>query len=488
MKTKNIPLFITFACFIAACSTVPDENTARLNGRPVIDPDYTDITIPFNIAPLNFSVEEKGESFFVKITAENAESIEVSDKKGIIKIPEKKWKKLLSNNINKKLTYQIFVKREGEWNQFEPFSNSVSESPVAPYLYYRLLFPGYESWSEISIMQRSLESFEEKVVVENNVVDQNCVNCHAVNQQNPDNFMFHMRGSMGGTYFVTDGDLKKFNLKTKEMENGATYPRWHPSGKFVAFSANKVVQQFHSSESKKIEVSDLASSLVLYDLAKNEIMNIPVDNAKQFMDTYPEWSPAGDYLYFCRAAQIDKEYDYRDTKYNLCRVSFESANRAFGEVELVFDASAQGKSVSFPRVSPDGKMLVFTYHDYGCFPIWHKEADLYSVKPEDFSVTKLDVNSDFTESYHSWSANGKWMVFSSKRDDGLSARPYISYVDEQGVAHKPFILPQEDPKFYRRFLKTFNIPEFAESGFSFSPGEIRKAAQSEAIHPKWSGN
>jgi Tol biopolymer transport system component len=293
---------------------------------------------------------------------------------------------------------------------------------------------------------------------------------------------------MGGTYFVTDGDLKKFNLKTKEMDNSATYPRWHPSGYFVAFSSNKVVQQFHSSESKKIEVSDLASSLVLYDLAKNEIMNIPVNPDKHYMDTYPEWSPTGDYLYFCRAAQIGKEYDYRDTKYNLCRVKFNLSNRTFGEVELVFDASAQGKSVSFPRISPDGKMLVFTLHDYGCFPIWHKEADLYSVKMEDFSVDKLDVNSDFTESYHSWSANGKWLVFSSKRGDGLSARPYISFVDEMGVAQKPFVLPQEDPKFYSRFLKTFNIPEFAETDFSFSPGEIRKAARSIAIQPKWSDN
>lgn len=486
MRTKNIPLFLVFVCFIVACSRVPVENSARIGSRPVIDPDYSDLTIPVNIAPLNFSVEEKGDAFFVRIMNKKGESVEVSDKTGIIKIPERKWKKLLKSNVNEKLTYQVFVKREGEWKQFEPFSNIVSESPVAPYLYYRLLFPGYESWTEISIMQRSMESFEEKVVVENNVVDQNCVNCHSVNQQNPDNFMFHMRGSMGGTYFVTDGDLKKFNLKTKEMENSATYPRWHPSGKFVAFSSNKVVQQFHSSESKKIEVSDLASSLVLFDLDKNELMNIPVNPGKQFMDTYPEWSTAGDFLYFCRAAQIGKGYDYRDTKYNLFRVSFDISDRTFGEVELVFDAAVQGNSVSFPRISPDGKSLVFTLHDYGCFPIWHKEADLYSVKLDDFSVAKLDVNSDFTESYHSWSANGKWLVFSSKRGDGLSARPYISYVDEKGVAHKPFVLPQEDPEFYSRFLKTFNIPEFAETDFSFSPGQMRKAAQSLAIQPAWS--
>jgi len=488
MKIRNIQVIIIFAWLFASCSMHPNENVVQLNSKPVIDPDYSDLIIPNNIAPMNFSIEEEGEAFYVKILTEDGDAIKVSSKTGIIQIPEGKWKKLLANQANKKLTYQVFVRREGEWKQFEPFSNTISEAPVAPFLFYRLLYPGYESWNEISIVQRNLENFEEKTVIENNVVSENCVNCHAVNQQNPANFMFHMRGSMGGTYFVSDGELKKFNLKTKEMENGATYPRWHPSGKYVAFSSNKVVQQFHASASKKIEVSDLASSLVLYDVAKNEMINIPIDENKQFMDTYPEWAPTGDYLYFCRAVQVGKEYDYRDTKYNLYRVNFDVSTRKFGEPELIFDAAAQNKSVSFPRIAPDGKTLVFTYHDYGCFPIWHKEADLYSIKLNDFSITKLNLNSDFTDSYHSWSANGKWMVFSSKRGDGLSARPYISYFDENGNAHKPFVLPQEDPKFYSRFLKTFNIPEFAESEFSFTPGEIREAAEKEAIQAKWSKN
>lgn len=488
MKITRILLTAGLILNFVACSVAPENAKLITDRKLVINPDYSDLIIPFNIAPMNFSIEEEGDAFFVRILDEKGESIEISEKSGIIKIPEKKWKKLLKNNVNQKLTYHVYVKREGEWLQFEPVTNTVSESPVAPYLYYRLLLPGYESWSEISIIQRSLENFNEKVVIKNNVVDRDCVNCHAVNQQNPDNFLFHMRGSLGGTYFVTNGDLQKFNLKTKEMENGTTYPRWHPSGKYVAFSSNKVVQQFHSTEGKKIEVSDLESSLILYDIIKNEIMKIPVNEQNNFMDTYPEWSPDGKTLYFCRSVQIGKEYDYRDIKYNLYRVGFDPSTRAFGEVELVFDAASQAQSVSFPRISPNGKTIVFTLHNYGCFPIWHKEADLYSINPDDFAVTRLGVNSDFTESYHSWSANGKWMVFSSKRDDGLSARPYISFVDNNGTVHKPFVLPQKDPLFYSRFQKTFNIPEFAETDFNFNPGEIRKAVQQKAIQPKWTDN
>jgi Tol biopolymer transport system component len=269
------------------------------------------------------------------------------------------------------------------------------------------------------------------------------------------------------------------------MKNGAVYSRWHPSGKFVAFSSNKIIQRFHATDNKKVEVSDLESSLVLYDIEKNEIMDIELANKDKFMDTYPEWSADGKYLYFCRADQVGEQYDYKQIKYNLCRVSFDSVSRSFGNAELVFDAEQLNKSVSFPRISPDGRFLVITMADYGCFPIWHKEADLYSIDLETLNASKLNLNSDFTDSYHSWSSNGRWLVFSSKRDDGLTARPYISYIEKDGTSDKPFILPQKDPEFYSGYLKTFNIPEFSNVKINLSPGEIRKLARKEAIQAKW---
>src|SRR5690606_4052762 len=164
---------------------------------------------------------------------------------------------------------------------------------------------------------------------------------------------------------------------------------------------------------------------------------------------------------------------------------FHPETRKFGEAEAVFNASASEKSVSFPRVSPDGNSLGFTLHDYGCFPIWHKEADLYSINLQNLEVEKLPVNSDFTESYHSWSSNGRWLLFSSKRGDGLSARPYMAYVSPTGEVGKPFILPQKDPRFYEQFVKTFNIPEFSTSEVSFTPGELRQTATSEPVQAKW---
>jgi Tol biopolymer transport system component len=294
-----------------------------------------------------------------------------------------------------------------------------------------------------------------------------------------------MRGSLSGTFFYSGSDLKKVNLKTKEMKNGSVYPRWHPSGRFVAFSSNKIIQQFHSSDNKKIEVSDLESSLVLYDKEKNVITPIIFPGSEKFMDTYPEWTPDGTTLYFCRAKSVGENYDYSQIRYNLYKASFDAASGKFGDAELAFNADTSGKSISFPRISPSGRYLVMTMQDYGCFPIWHKETDLWILDLETNNSDRMNLNSDYTDSYHSWSSNGKWIVFSSKRDDGLTARPYFAYIDDNGQSAKPFLLPAKDPDFYDHFIKSYNVPEFSDIEIRLNPGKLRRISLRESIQAGW---
>lgn len=481
------PTYLVVLFFVlSGCGNKPDGNITISEQIPYLEPDYTDITIPPNIAPLNFIIKEKGTAYFVRYSSGSGTEIEIGSGNGIIQIPQRKWRKMLLKNRGRNITTDIFSRdNDGKWSKFKSFTYRVATETIDPYLYYRLLYPGYESWAELSINCRSLESFKSESLIENSVVDENCINCHSFNNGKSDDFLFHMRGTMGGTYFYSDGKFRKINLKTKEMKNGAVYPRWHPSGKFAAFSSNKIIQQFHAADNKKVEVTDLESSLVLYDVKKNEIMNIETGSTGKYMDTYPEWSPDGKYLYFCRAVQIGERYDFKEIRYNLCRIPFEIDNRKFGETELVFDAAQINKSVAFPRISPDGKFLIVTMCDYGCFPIWHKEADLYSIDLASFKAERLGLNSDYCDSYHSFSSNGKWLIFSSKRGDGLTARPYISYMEENGASDKPFILPQHDPAFYKGFLKSFNIPEFSTVKINMNPGEIRRLAKTAAIQAKW---
>ncbi len=337
-------------------------------------------------------------------------------------------------------------------------------------------------------MQRNLTNFEESSMVENQLIEHNCVNCHSFCQNDPDKFMLHVRGNKGGTYFVDGEKITKTNLKTKEMDFGAVYPYWHPGGRFVAYSSNKVVQNFYADPHKNIEVYDLASSLVIYDTEKNEMLPIGGNDSAQYLETFPTWSPDGKYIYFCVADQVSEGFDVEDVKYSLARRSFDAGLRSFGEMEMVYNAKVIGKSVSFPRISPNGKNLVFTLFDFGTFSIWHKEADLYNLDLTTKEASKMSVNSDETESYHSWSSNGRWLVFSSKRGDGLSARPYIAYVREDGTFGKPFIMPQKDPAFYDRMLKTYNVPEFVTGEIKIGPREIARTANDKPLNASWAGN
>ena len=109
---------------------------------------------------------------------------------------------------------------------------------------------------------------------------------------------------------------------------------------------------------------------------------------------------------------------------------------------------------TFPTFSPDGKTLYFCTAEARPIPQEYSE-----VKYNLCSVS-FDPATRAFESYHSWSSNSRWFVFSSRRIDGLYTRPYIAYVGEDGKVGKPFLLPQKDTDFYHSFMKSFNIPEF----------------------------
>ena len=115
----------------------------------------------------------------------------------------------------------------------------------------------------------------------------------------------------------------------------------------------------------------------------------------------------------------------------------------------------------FPRISPDGRYLLCTRTAYGTFPIWHRDADLCLIDLQQGQEIPLESwNSHDTDSYHSWSSNSRWVVFSSRRLDGLYTRPFFAYVDAEGKVSKPFLLPQADTDYYLRLMKSYNIPEF----------------------------
>ena len=452
-------IFVLAALLISSCSK-PIGNAKEVDTLPPIFPDYCDVVIPSNIAPLNFKLIDECEKIEASIEGTN-EMIRIKGKSKII-IPVRKWRKLFRANSDGRLSVSLFARIDGEWIKYKPFSIHIKGDPVDPWIVYRLIAPGYETWSEMGIYQRDLTGFDQDPITDNRLLPGSCMNCHSFQANDPGNMMFHLRGDIGGTILVQDGKTVKLNTKTNETISNCVYPYWHPSQDFIAFSVNNIQQVFHSVKEKRIEVFDSRSDIVVYDIRNNKLITSRIISSDECFETFPAFSPDGKQLFFCSAKKGIQPDQYDRIKYSLCSIDFDASSGTLGsEIDTIVSSFRTGKSVSFPRMSPDGKNLVFTLSNYGNFSIWHREADLFRLDPVTGNFSPIDeINSSETESYHSWSSNSRWMIFSSRRMDGLYTHPYITYVSENGSFSKPFMVPQKDPDFYEESLRSFNVPEF----------------------------
>ncbi len=512
-------LFLLTACGGASVPTQYSDSKQL----PQIYPDYAEVTIPVNIAPLSMELMQDAEDAVTRYSF-GEDEIVCGGKKAMPDIAD--WKELTAKAKGNAIQVEVFAQNQGQWTRFKPFNIYVSPDSIDPYISYRLISPSYVTYEELTINQRSLEDYWEAPIYDNMLcgdeISGQCINCHNYQMYDPQRMQFHARQKNGGTVVMYDGNIKKVNMVNDSILSAGVYPSWHPWLKLIAYSTNKTMQSFHTNDINKIEVLDSESDLIVYDVEHNEVMNI--ENDPHEFEVYPFWAPDGKYLYYC-SAHFEYEADTVNTsetiaraqeiKYSLYRKAFNPDTREFGPREMVFDAAAMDKSVTLPRISPDGRWLLLSLGGWGCFHIWHRDADLWLMdlqgeqevkgvkevrevrevkgvkevrEVKDITMGKDDgqwssvtclfpirplteCNSDNVESYHTWSSNGKWIIFSSRRDDGVYTRPFIAHM-ENGKGTKPFELPTEDPDYHRQLMKSYNIPEFMKGRVNFTPQQI----------------
>ena len=473
---KNIILILISCANILLYTSCSETvvNPEILSATPVIFPDYTEVTVPATIAPLNFSAAGSHEKLYLRVEGGKGGLLEIQTS-GFISFPEKKWKRLLAENKGDTIRLTLSVKSAGHWKQYAPFSVYISPHPIDYGLAYRLIPPGYFGYGKMGIYQRNLSNFRQHTVIENTLVTATCINCHSFNRTQSQTMSLHIRGEKGGTVIKNHENLKIVDTKTDETISACVYPYWHPSGRFIAYSTNTTRQMFHSAKEKLVEVYDLASDIVVYDVETNELLSCDLLTTSDFV-TYPSFSPDGKTLYFCCAAEKNMPEDFRELRYNLCSISFDAATRTFGtKTDTLIRADAEGKSISFHKPSFDGKFIMYTLLDYGNFGIWHQEADLHILNLETLATHELtEANSQYADSYHSWSSNSRWIVFGSRRMDRLYTRPYIAAIDENGHAGKPFLLPQKNPDTYSESLYSYNLPEFIDAPIKLNANRVAK--------------
>lgn len=512
---------------------------------PSIYPDYVGVTVPLNIAPLHFHIDHDSTytDFVTRFTA-GAETWNIGGED--VRPGLKKWNEMKSAALaaDCRIAVEVFQKQGDTWHRQKPFDITVSKDSIDPYISYRLISPSYVTYEDLTLNQRCLENFDESLIYGNmiNSDEKNgqCINCHHAQWYNPARIQFHVRQYLGGTVIAYDGDFKKVNLKTDSTLSAGVYPTWHPTKPWIVYSTNNTGQSFHTRDIQKIEVQDTKSNLIFYDIERNEVLPITRDTTD--FDCFPFWSPDGRYIYYVSGhwdhlGEANPEFElikyYTQMQYNLYRIPFDEQTRTFGPRELIYDAALRNRSVTLPRISPDGRWLMFTQGRFGVFHIWHNDADLYmmdltkmvpepepavshviqhshtAAQQENVSDVELalradsireaegrlipmpesiyaisEINSPEVESWHCWSSNQCWVVFSSRRVDGNFTRPFIAHFDGKGHFTKPFELPQDNPQYHRQFLRSYNIPEFLSGPVTTTPQEFAKVVKQDAIPVK----
>ncbi|WP_340111739.1 TolB family protein [Maribellus mangrovi] len=475
---SRLLLFAILSIVLWSCSQPVPENAVETDKLPAIFPQNYKTTIPFNIAPINFRVDENANRIYVSIQGKNT-VLKKTFSNNKTNWPVKEWAAFLDKNKGDSISFTVFTSENNSWKQFQSFSYFVSPDPIDNYMFYRLITPGYQTWNKMGLYQRQLSSFEETTILDNTIMPHSCMNCHTLAANNPDNMVFHIRENNSGTFIIKDGKVKKLVSKKETPFKSVSFPYWHPSAKYIAFSINKVRQVFPTEGTERAHAFDMGSDMVIYDVDKEEYFTSPLLYAEDAFESFPCFSPDGRSLYFITAPAAPMPSEIRNIQYSLCRIDFDPETATLGEkVDTLITPEMTGKSLTMPRISPNGKHIVLTFSDYGNFPAYNEEADLYLYNIADSTIEALDaVNSKQVESYHSWSSNGKWLVFSSRQMDGLFMNSYFSHVDENGKFDSPFLLPQKDPDFHKSFLFSFNLPELAIKPMPVSPQQIEKTAK-----------
>ena len=380
------------------------------------------------------------------------------------RFPRKLWEQLCREAAERDARLQVKgVKLEGNQEDprliqaSQPVSFRISSDPADDYIVYRLVAPPFSSLKTPDIFIRDIRKDEPRLFL--SARRKYCINCHCFSSKegNTGKLSLQVRSLAAagqklpvylGVYDIDRQSGRRVQLPFEIQMT--TFMQWSPDGQKLAFSANqKIVAMkpiLYETQLAGMSTSDIA----IYDLIQNEAYLLPGASDPNQLEIYPCWTPDGRSLVF---SQTPVGAHPAFMSFDLHVLPLDGGGEAVARP--IEGAAANGRSNYFPHFSPDGKWLSFCQSDGG--DLIRSSSDIY-LKPGNLEgpAHRLECNAPYAaDSWHSWSSNGRWLVFASKRDGGVYASLYLTHIDDEGHSSPAVPLPITE-----RPDASFNIPEF----------------------------
>lgn len=331
-----------------------------------------------------------------------------------------------------------------------------------------------------------------------------CGNCHSFSDDGKVvGLDFDAAHRDKGGYFIDDiKDSLVFDTsnylswnKLQDRRTFGMFSKVSPNGRYIATTIkDRVLIHNFGFNPEVIPFSQLFfpvnGVLAIFDRETGRLYELPGANSPDYVQSNAFWTPDGKNIVFSRAKALPYDGDTTETfisdealkeefikrewdfKFDVCIVPFNDGDG--GEARPIKGASDNGMSNYFPAVSPDGKWLVFCKAEN--YMLLMPDSRLYIVPLKGGRARKLKSNFWRMNSWHAWSPNSKWMVFSSK---GMSAYTdmFLTHIDEKGNSSIPVLIEKA-----RVEGRAANYPEFLNVDPDYTFSMIYNYVNMDHIH------
>jgi len=424
---------------------------------------YANSSFPVNIAPPRIRWEDETDNLWmVSITAPGWESPLCAVTKSKHWSPSaSSWEALKkaagasSIRLEVRGCRVIDGKRVGTTVYTDEVTFSISKYPVDPLVVYRLVTPLFHSAKTPDMFFLNVATLDSGLFYPS--AGSYCTNCHSFpnTPSTPEkdyNLAIAIRHRDGDKRLTVLGLYNFLQRQGKGISASTFFMSWNPDGTKLAVCEGKDTYSKPLTTLETQEFLVRMADIHIVDRVTGEDSLLPGASSRDYMETFPAWSTDGKTILFTRAEEIGD--NWHPLKFSIYQVPYNDGKG--GESTPLPGASENGKSNFFPRFSPDGKWMVWTVAEWSS--LVSPTSDLWITSARDWSnPRKLECNCDCAmDSHHSWSSNSRWLLFTSKRDDGIFARMYLTEIDEEGHASAPVEVPTPGGD----DVMCYNVPEF----------------------------